>query len=132
MGDPQQHELSVLLVEEDDEWRGLLADAVSASGHTVHQAAGCGRGIELAQAHALDVILLGSVPDQPDALEACWALRSVSLAAMLLVRRRSAAWGDCLVIELGGHDEQLEVSDASDQPPYEGDVAEEIDGYAAA
>jgi DNA-binding response OmpR family regulator len=102
LGGLPQRELSVLLVEEDDEWRGLLADAVSASGHKVHQAVDCGRGIELAQALALDVILLGRTPDQPDALEACWSLRSVSLAAMLMVRRRSAGWGDCLVIELGG------------------------------
>lgn len=108
MGGPHR-ELSVLLIEEDDDWRELIADALSASGHAVHGAADCAVGTEMARALAPDVILLGSTQDQTDLLGACWALRSVSLAGMLLVRRRSEGWGDCLVLELGGDAGEVEL-----------------------
>jgi hypothetical protein len=38
----------VLLIEVDDEWRELLADALTASGHAVHQVSWSTDGIELA------------------------------------------------------------------------------------
>jgi DNA-binding response OmpR family regulator len=101
--------LSILLIEVDADWRELLADALFASGHSVHQVADCRRGTELARALSPHVILLGRTADGTDLLEACWTLRSVSLAALLVIRRRPADPGDCLVLEMGGTPGDVEL-----------------------
>jgi DNA-binding response OmpR family regulator len=98
----------VLLIEADDEWRELLAGALTASGHAVHQVSCSSDGIELAGALLPDVILLGRTADPTDPVEVCWRLRTAAQASILVIRR-GVGWGDCLVLELGPAHGEVEL-----------------------
>lgn len=100
--------VGVLLIEADDEWRELLADALTASGHAVHQVTGSAAGIDLAVTLAPDVILLGRTADGSDPLDVCWRLRAAGEAPILVIRR-GVGWSDCLVLQLGGRHGEVEL-----------------------
>jgi DNA-binding response OmpR family regulator len=90
----------VLLVEADPEAQRLLVDMLATAGQTVHPTGDLAHGVAIAQTVRPDLVVLGWTGGTASGLYACWRLRRVTQAPILVMEPCPDTPGDYAVLEV--------------------------------
>ena len=94
----------ILIIEDDDEMRGLIADFMKAEGFTVREAANAEEGIEFLEKGMTRLILLDLMLPGIDGFTACTAIREHKDIPIIMMSARSDDESKLMGYRLGADD----------------------------
>jgi DNA-binding response OmpR family regulator len=94
----------ILLIEDERALREALADALSAEGFTVEQAATGGAGLTAFRANPPDLVLLDLMLPEMSGIEICRAIRSNSKVPIIMVTAKASETDRITGLDLGADD----------------------------
>jgi DNA-binding response OmpR family regulator len=95
---------TILLVDDEDAVRKVLAFPLERDGYTVVQAADGEEALRQFEAHAVDLVVLDIMLPRLDGLEVCKRLRAISTVPIVMLTARDDELDKVIGLELGADD----------------------------
>ena len=106
---------TLLVIDDDDRIRSLLAEYLSGRGFEVRTAQDGAEGLALLKASPVDLVVLDVMMPNVDGLAVCRQVRATSTVPIVFLSSRDEELDRILGLELGGDDSDGEVAGRIEQ-----------------